>query len=80
MKTHFHSGAEVTKLSDDGGSGSDHAIIGRTTATAPKDKRRSEGTFETERDLEVLLQMHRRVEANKKVAMRRMEKMVVTAL
>lgn len=37
MKTHFHSGAEVTKLSDDGGSGSDHAIIGRTTATATKD-------------------------------------------
>lgn len=37
MKTHFRGGAEVTKLSDDGGSGSDHAIIGCTTATATKD-------------------------------------------
>lgn len=46
MKTHFQSGAEVTKLSDDSGSGSDHAIIGRTTAAALKDKMRSEETFE----------------------------------
>lgn len=37
MKTHFHSGAEVTKLSDDGSSEGDHAIIGRTAATATKD-------------------------------------------
>lgn len=46
MKTHFHCGAEVTKLSDDGGSGSDHTIIGRTTVKATKDKRKSEKTFE----------------------------------
>lgn len=46
MKTHFHSGGEVTKLSDDGGSGSDHAIIGRATATAVKHKRRREETSE----------------------------------
>lgn len=46
MKTHFHSGAEVTKLSDDDGSGSDRAIIGYTNAMATKDLEKSEESFE----------------------------------